>query len=212
MNKMFQPQSKTLLFFNLLSLLAFLFFLYAVVTEGEFTKIDLQLSQAIPTFQEKTLTSWVLFITNLNVVIGATIFTVLFSLYLFLKKYYWELKFYLGAFFLSSAVFEAIKLIIERTRPVLKIIDEQGYSFPSGHSTMSMTIALALYLIFSAKIQKASHRRLLLLTAILWPLTIVSARLYLNVHWLSDTLGGVSLGIFCTTLVYLILKKNPKTI
>ncbi len=212
MEQTFSPKTKTLLFFNILSLLAFLFFIYVVVTQSAFIGLDEDLSKAMASVQKEYTTAWVLFLTNLNGVIGTGIFTVLFSLYLLKKKYYADLKFYLTSFFLASAVFEGIKFWIGRARPELKIIDELGYSFPSGHSTMSMTMALALYFIFSEKMQQVSHRRLLLLAVLLWPFMIVSTRLYLNVHWLSDTLAGMSLGVFCTTLMMMILRRDPNSI
>jgi undecaprenyl-diphosphatase len=96
-----------------------------------------------------------------------------------------------------------IKLLVERARPVLKIINEQGFSFPSGHSTMSMAMALSLYFIFADSISSRAGRIVLLVVALLWPILIAFTRVYLNVHWLSDTLAGFSLGIFWVTLVLL---------
>lgn len=206
----FYPKRKTLLIFTILSFLAFLFFLTMIYKEGTFFPYDAQVSQAMASIQTDSRTAWVLSITNLNGVIASSLLTLIFSLYLLKKKYYSDLMFYLGAFFLSSALFASIKVIISRARPTLKIIDEQGYSFPSGHATMSMTMALALFFIFSVKMKKASHRVMLLVAALLWTMVIVFTRLYLNVHWLSDTLAGVLLGAFCTILVYIVVRRDPK--
>jgi len=71
-----------------------------------------------------------------------------------------------------------------------------------------MTMAVACYFIFTPKIISAKGRSLLLGAAIIWPLLIAFTRVYLNVHWLSDTLAGLSLGFFWVALLHLILIKN----
>jgi len=48
----------------------------------------------------------------------------------------------------------------------------------------------------------------LLGVAIVWPLLIAFTRVYLNVHWLSDTLAGLSLGFFWVALLSFFFKKN----
>jgi undecaprenyl-diphosphatase len=135
--------------------------------------------------------------------LGSAIFSILLVSFLIYKKYYADLKFYLFAFLGASVLFVVIKLLVERARPALKIINEQGFSFPSGHSTMSMVIALSLYFIFADSISSRAGRIVLLVVALLWPILIAFTRVYLNVHWLSDTLAGFSLGIFWVTLVLL---------
>jgi undecaprenyl-diphosphatase len=98
-------------------------------------------------------------------------------------------------------LFVGIKLLVERTRPLLKLINEQGFSFPSGHSTMSMAMALSIYFIFINKIPSYKGRVALLLFAMFWPILIAFTRVYLNVHWLSDVVAGLTLGIFWVTVV-----------
>ncbi len=201
-----ESKRKVLIGLLIISLLAFLAILYNVLTNGLLLMIDRWVSREISNIQSPALTELIIFITNINGMMGSAIFSILFISFLIHKKYYVDLKFYLLAFLGASALFIVIKLLVERARPVLKIINEQGFSFPSGHSTMSMAIALTLYFIFVAKIDSVARRRLLLMVCLLWPLLIAFTRVYLNVHWLSDTIAGLSLGLFWVILLTFIPK------
>ena len=203
-----EQESKRKLFIGLIAISLFLFLaiLYNVLTNGPLLMIDRWVSTEIPNIQSPALTDLIIFITDINGMLGSAVFSILLIFFLIYKKYYVDLKFYLLAFLGASALFVVIKLLVERARPVLKIINEQGFSFPSGHSTMSMAIALALYFIFVTKIGSVSRRRLLLILCLAWPLLIAFTRIYLNVHWLSDTIAGLSLGLFWIILLTFIPK------
>ena len=201
-----ESKRKVLIGLLVISLLVFLTILYNVLTNGPLLMVDRWISTEVPNIQFPALTELIIFITNINGMLGSAIFSILLIFFLIYKKYYVDLKFYLLAFLGASALFVVIKLLVERTRPVLKIINEQGFSFPSGHSTMSMAMALALYFIFVTKLDSVSRRRLLLILCLAWPLLIAFTRVYLNVHWLSDTIAGLSLGLFWVILLTFIPK------
>ena len=201
---------KRLLPVTVVSLVFFLFFLYEVLTQGSLLELDAWVSQHIPQIQSQALTEWIVMITNMNGVVGSAIISLLVSAYLLYKKNHKALLFYWIAYLGGSALFTGIKYAVERTRPLLKIINEQGFSFPSGHSTMSMVMALSLYFIFISKLERKGARYLLLAITVFWPLLIVFTRIYLNVHWVSDTLAGLSLGIFWVTLLVLLFPLETK--
>ena len=98
-----------------------------------------------------------------------------------------------------------IKNIVERDRPQSELMDVINYSFPSGHSTMAMTMALLFYFIFVTKTTSETNRLFLLVVCITWPILIAFTRVYLNVHWVSDTIAGLSLGLFWVLFVKLLL-------
>jgi len=196
----FFQQHPKIIALMLSGVLLFVIMLLNLLFDGPMLRLDEWVSTHVPELQSEQLTEIVVFITNINGVVGSAILSFFILAFLFYKKYYVEFKFYLITFLGASALFTVLKLLIERVRPALKIIDEQGLSFPSGHSTMSTTIALSLYFIFISKVHSRFGRGLLLAFAIVWPLLIISTRLYLNVHWLSDTIAGYSLGIFWVTL------------
>ena len=91
---------------------------------------------------------------------------------------------------------QLLKRILQRPRPTeFRIVEETGYSFPSGHSMVSMAFyGYLIYLIY--KYIKWSLICLLSCLVIL----IGTSRIYLGVHYTSDVLGG-----FLISISYLVI-------
>ncbi len=96
------------------------------------------------------------------------------------------------------------KMIFVRPRPTgINIIEENGYSFPSGHSMVSLAFyGLLIYLVVNSNLNKNKKILLSSLLSILILLIGIS-RIYLGVHYASDVLGGFSLA-----MAYLIVSIN----
>ena len=96
---------------------------------------------------------------------------------------------------------QIIKFIMQRSRPTeFRIIEETGYSFPSGHSMVSLAFyGYLIYLIYKYINNKHLKRTLIIILSVLICIIGVS-RIYLGVHYTSDVLGG-----FLISLAYLII-------
>jgi undecaprenyl-diphosphatase len=84
-----------------------------------------------------------------------------------------------------------LKIIIHRPRPEAVLTD---FSFPSGHCAVSLVFFCLLYYTFKEKLQK-TQRALAISAITLITLLIGFNRLYVHAHWLSDVIGGYSIGI-----------------
>jgi undecaprenyl-diphosphatase len=98
-----------------------------------------------------------------------------------------------------------IKHIIKRTRPFIDLIENKlliskpiTYSFPSGHTASSFA---------AAGIFLAMDNKFSILVVILASL-IAFSRIYLNVHYPTDVVTGVILGILCSRLVITIFNNG----
>ena len=138
------------------------------------------------------------FITNF----GGAIFLVIATITLFIviknKK--------IGISILSNLAIvtvlnQLIKRILQRPRPTeYRIIEETGYSFPSGHSMISMAFyGYLIYLIYKYVKNKYIKWISIILLSLLICLIGIS-RIYLGVHYTSDVLGG-----FLISISYLII-------
>ena len=96
---------------------------------------------------------------------------------------------------------QLIKRILQRPRPTeYRIIEETGYSFPSGHSMVSMAFyGYFIYLIYKYVKNKYVKWISIILLSLLICLIGIS-RIYLGVHYTSDVLGG-----FLISISYLII-------
>jgi len=195
---------------NILTLVLFLGILYNVSTEGSLTQLDTWVNQEISTLHTPTLTQVIIFITNLNGVVGNIFIGIIAMIFLTYKKWYDARRFYLFSLLGSLILFAGLKQLVARLRPHSELIEVINYSFPSGHATLSMTTALLVYFIFAPKSASVFVKNILFMACVIWPLFIAFTRVYLNVHWISDVLAGLALGLFWVTFVKLIFyHKTP---
>ncbi len=102
---------------------------------------------------------------------------------------------------IATALNFILKNIVQRPRPTeFRIIEETGYSFPSGHSMVSM--AFYGYLIYlTYKYIKNKYLKFAIITLLsLLIISIGISRIYLGVHYTSDVIAG-----FLLSIAYLII-------
>lgn len=99
---------------------------------------------------------------------------------------------------------QVLKHIICRPRPDhLRLIKEGGFSFPSGHAMISMSLyGLLIYLVYK-NINNKYLKVLLIIILSMIIILIGSSRIYVGVHYPSDILGGylLSFGILIINIV-----------
>ncbi len=111
----------------------------------------------------------------------------------------------LGAGLILEQIF---KFILERGRPAVQLILENDYSFPSGHSIFSIILFSFIICFYKDKIKNRAIKVLFILINIFLIILIGFSRIYLNVHWLTDVIGGYALGFFLFCLGVLILENK----
>ena len=145
------------------------------------------------------------FITNFGGAIFLSIAAVMLFLFIKNKK--------IGLSIISNIVIitvlnQLLKRILQRPRPTeFRIVEETGYSFPSGHSMVSMAFyGYLIYLIYRYIKNKYVKWTLITILSILICLIGIS-RIYLGVHYTSDVLGGFLLSISYLVIYISSIKK-----
>lgn len=96
---------------------------------------------------------------------------------------------------------QLLKTIFNRPRPIEnRLVEASGYSFPSGHSMISMAFyGFFIYLVYK-NVKNITLRRVICIALSILILLIGISRIYLGVHYASDVVGG-----FLLSLSYLVL-------
>ncbi|MGN8646514.1 phosphatase PAP2 family protein [Gracilibacillus sp. HCP3S3_G5_1] len=136
-------------------------------------------------------------VTEAGSVTFLTIASIILAVYLFFMK---ESKWYSVFFSINmigiSLLTQILKLVFERDRPeLIAQFDGTGFSFPSGHSTGSIAFyGFIIYLLWK-KVSTKWLKGLCILVVALLAITIPISRVVLGVHFLTDIIAGMSLGL-----------------
>ena len=107
-----------------------------------------------------------------------------------------------------------IKIIVARPRPLYmdaKIAFESTFSFPSGH-TCAITTVVGMFMYFLIKSNLSKRIKILLsILGIFIALSVMISRIYLQVHYFTDILGGILVALLSISIFNIIFKKIVKS-
>lgn len=100
---------------------------------------------------------------------------------------------------------QLLKIIYQRERPTLhRLIEETGYSFPSGHSMAAFALYASLAFLLWRHLSTKTSRTMVILISICMILLIGISRIYLGVHYPSDVIGAYfASGCWFTFIVWI---------
>jgi len=108
----------------------------------------------------------------------------------------------------------ALKSLIGRARPTVHRLPayahEPGMSFASGHSLFATLLFGCLFLIIAYRLKSKAGQWIVALVALLLILLAMFSRILLGVHYPSDTVGGLLLGLTLIGLTYPYLRSYQK--
>ncbi|MFD0671524.1 phosphatase PAP2 family protein [Cohnella sp. GCM10027633] len=91
----------------------------------------------------------------------------------------------------SAALNKLLKVTFQRDRPdIHRLVEQAGYSFPSGHSTAAFALYGVLAYLLWRHIPSGWGRGLMIAIGLIMTLGIGISRIYLGVHYPSDVIGG----------------------
>ena len=188
------------------------FFILALFVRIDFTHGPFPFDRPIQTWafhlqSSSGLTYFFSHMTNIFGDKGGIIVAVLLALVLYLLFKQKEATIWFAAtVVLSLALNTVIKVIIGRERPdihrLAAFANEAGKSFPSGHSIFATIIFGSIFFICLGKLKNRSSKILLGILCIILIALIMFSRIFVGVHYPSDTIGGFLEGISILLLTY----------
>jgi undecaprenyl-diphosphatase len=116
------------------------------------------------------------------------------------------------AYVVTDLTVALVKLLVSRPRPDANLTEAGGFSFPSGHSAMSMVVygCLAFAL---ARTVRGFPRVAFALAGGLLVVAIGLSRIYLGVHYPSDVIAGWTTGAAILIVTWMLAGRlRPRTV
>jgi len=170
--------------------------------------IDGTIYNLIANLINSNTTAIMMFISHLGSAVTLITLTIAFIVILKNKRDPKYITINLALIFLLNRI---LKFIIARPRPeILRLVVEDGYSFPSGHSMVSMGFYGFLIHLIYKNIEDKKIKYPLIVFLSLLILFIGISRIYLGVHYFTDVIGGFIIAIIYLILFIKFLYKNNK--
>jgi undecaprenyl-diphosphatase len=125
----------------------------------------------------------------------------------------WQQRWKAAAYWTAAAGFalvltQVVKITAGILRPQAVYDGFSAFSFPSGHAVLATVVYGFLAVLFSRELN-VRYRVSAYAVASVLILTIAASRLYLGAHWLSDVVGGLSLGLIWVSLLGIAYRSHP---
>lgn len=92
-----------------------------------------------------------------------------------------------------------VKALYGRARPAgAALLNERSFSFPSGHAATSAAVVVTLCYVLAREGMISWTTAVLVGGGV--PLVVGLTRLYLDVHWTTDVVGGWTVGLFVAAM------------
>ena len=173
--------------------------------------IDIFIYSYFQTHRSTLLYDFLLFFTKLSGDSFSLIYFLIILFYLIKLKKMDRTLFSIIIFFISGFSGIILKFIFHRPRPVSGIANLSGYSFPSGHVILAVTLLFIIYFTLLGLMSNGRFKNIVFFGLAIYVLLSFFARIYIGAHYLTDTLGSVAVGCFSLALsciIISILKKS----
>ncbi len=182
-----------------LGIVFFIVMLTSVLTDGGLTVWDEQVKNGLMDMRGEPLTTIMIVLTiafgPVALPIIILVFVVVWS---FAAKHVWRPALLAGAMVTGVLFATVIANTVKRDRPpdeLMLIGQDETFSFPSGHVLGAYDFLIVTTYLFVSRSPTTRKVMITISLAFIGIVAQIFSRMYLGYHWLSDTLGSLSLSM-----------------
>lgn len=211
-------KNKSLYIIMTISLLIFLSVTF-VFTEARGFVFDQTMIQWVEELSDSFVVQMMDFVSLIGSSEVILLITAGITLLFLIKKDWYHTIFFLslsvGGVFLNLL----LKVLFQRERPGGEVkyieafnfsLEIPSYSFPSGHTMRSTILLLFLIYLTFRFLKSYLLKTISTIACIILMISVALSRLFLEAHYLSDTIAAISISVVWFCLVYMIAKKYDK--
>lgn len=202
------PQQLTLAFFAAFFAILFVILLWNVANQGFLTALNQPLFELMRSLRNRTVDDIMIGFTLMGDKIPLLIFSFIVLAWLIWAKYYRAAIHWLIITCAGVFLTEFFKHVVHSPRPIAILNPPASFSFPSGHTTLSLCLFGFLAVLIARELPPEKRKIPYWIAAFL-VFFIGLSRVYLGVHWLTDVIGGLLIGFFCISVVTLLYRRKP---
>lgn len=181
--------------------------LTAFVLQGKMDIVDEIFFKGVIKIENKPLTSVLRIITDLASTIGIITLIVVTGLIFLKHKALSDFKYVVINVFSGVVLVTILKNVVGRIRPAWKWIEQEGFSYPSGHTISAFMLYGTLMLLVYKKVHGKLRKPLLIGFSLVIFLTGFS-RIYFGAHYLTDVLASLILGCIILIISNMFMNKE----
>ena len=163
-------------------------------------KIDINVLNYISNHTNALGVKLAIFVSDIGSPLSFLLITICMCLMFWLYKKPYHLIQFLITLATGSLVIYLMKILIARPRPAEALIEVSGYSFPSGHATIATLFCFLIVFAYKNHIKKRLLKFIFVVFFIISALAISFSRIYLSVHYASDVIVGIFIGLLISSI------------
>ncbi|MQR94346.1 phosphatase PAP2 family protein [Fictibacillus phosphorivorans] len=184
-----------------------LFIIFAFYESIFVKSFDFSLREWMLSLRTESLNNIVLAFTHVGDAKVLAVLCLLGAIVLFIMKKWRNSLLLIGSILVSYGLNLLVKSLFQRERPQdFRLLEEDGYSFPSGNAMVGTTF----YLFAAVLLYQRFQKRWILVVGVILPFLLGLSRVYVGVHYPSDILAGFALGIVTVIVLSKLTDKSAK--